>query len=193
MAEKNILYVPGDSTSDEILLAAGIERARGLIVAIPGEADNVFIALSARQLNAGLVITARADSNRARSKILQAGADQVVCPHEIGGMRMALSTLSPNVVDFMRIAAGDEETGLRLEEIRVGEGSGLEGVMLKDSPIRARLDIVVVAIKKPDCKLVYNPRSDTKLQAEDILIVIGESSNLEKLQELTATAATPAG
>jgi voltage-gated potassium channel len=185
MAAKNILFVPGDSTSDEILIAAGVRSARGLIIAIPGEADNVFIALSARQLNPELIITARADSQRARSKIIQAGADQVICPHEIGGMRMAMSTLSPNVVDFMKVAVGEDETGLRLEEIRVGASSRLEGVMLRDSPLRAELDIVVVAIKKPDRKLMYNPRSDTKIEAGDILIVIGESSNLTKLQELT--------
>jgi len=187
LATKNILFVPGDSTSDDILIAAGIRVARGLIVAIPGEADNVFIALSARQLNPNLIITARADSTPARSKIILAGADQVVCPHEIGGMRMALSTLSPNVVDFMKVAGGGDESGLRLEEIRVGESSALAGGMLKDSPIRSELDIVVVAIKKPDRKLLYNPRSDTKIEQDDILIVIGESANLEKLQELTAT------
>ncbi len=191
LAQNNILYVPGDSTSDDVLLTAGIGRARGLIVAIPGEADNVFIALSARQLNSDLIITARADTPQVRAKIRLAGANQVVCPHEIGGVRMAMSTISPNVVDFMKVFSGDEESGLRFEEIRVGEGSTIENLSLKDSPIRAELDIVVVAIKKPERKLVYNPRSDTKIKANDILIVIGEASNLVKLQELTAGTTTP--
>lgn len=186
LAQENILYVPGDSTSDDILETAGVERARGLIVAIPGEADNVLIALSARQMNPNLVITARADSPRGESKMLLAGASQVVCPHRIGGIRMALSTISPNVVDFMEIASGDGGAGPRMEEIRVGAGSPLAGQTLMDSPLRSELDIVVVAIKKTEGKLVFNPRSDTRIKAEDILIVVGESANLEKLQKLTA-------
>ncbi len=192
MAQEDILYVPGDSTNDDTLIAAGVKRARGLIVAIPGEADNVYIALSARQINADLNITTRADSPRAESKMLLAGANQVVCPHRIGGMRMALSAISPNVVDFMEIAAGDGGAGPRLEEIRVGKGSELEDRTLMDSPIRSKLDIVVVAIKKSDGKLVFNLRSDTKIKSEDILIVVGETANLEKLQGLTSAAAATA-
>jgi len=190
LAQQNVLYVPGDSTSDETLLAAGIERAKGLVIAIPGEADNAFIALSARQLTPRLIITARADSPLARSKILRAGANQVICPHEIGGTRMALSMLSPNVVDFMRIMAGDEETGLRFEEIEIGAGSQLAGRLLKDTPLRAELDVMVVGIKTPGRPLVYNPRSDTILEPKDILIVIGRTANLERLQELAAGSLT---
>ncbi len=186
LAQENILFVPGDSTLDDVLIAAGVKVAKGLVIAVPKEADNVYIALSARQLNPEISITARADSPEGRSKIIQAGADRVVCPHEIGGVRMALSTMSPNVVDFMKIVGGDAETGLRLEEIRVGQGSTLEGVTLAESPIRSELDIVVVAIKKSDDRLLYNPRSDTKIRADDILIVIGTAENLEKLQSMTA-------
>jgi voltage-gated potassium channel len=191
LERQNILYVPGDSTSDDILLAAGIKQARGLIVAIPGEAENVYIALSARQLRQDLIITTRSDALEGESKMLRAGATQVICPHRIGGIRMALSTISPNVVDFMEIAAGDGKAGPRLEEIRVGVDSALEGQTLMDSPLRSQLDIVVVAIKKTDGKLVFNPRSDTKIKSEDVLIVVGETANLEKLQELTAGKAPP--
>lgn len=187
LSQEGILFVPGDSTLDDVLIAAGVKEARGLVIAVPKEADNVYIALSARQLNPEISITARADSPEGRSKIIQAGADRVVCPHEIGGVRMALSTMSPNVVDFMKIVGGDAETGLRLEEIRVGQGSTLEGVSLAESPIRSELDIVVVAIKKADDRLLYNPRSDTKIRADDILIVIGTADNLEKLQGMTAS------
>jgi voltage-gated potassium channel len=185
-AEKDgFLFVQADSTADQTLIDAGVERARGLIIAIANEADNVFISLSARQLNPNLFITARGESDEAEKKLLRAGANKVVFPHKIGAIRMALTTLRPNLVDFMRVVTFDKDTGLAIEEIQIKPGSPLEQTTLQVCPIRKELGIMVVGIKKVGKDVFLNPAPDTKIEAGDILIVIGEREKLEKLERLT--------
>ncbi len=185
-AEKDgFLFVQGDSTADQTLIDSGVERAKGLIIAIADEADNVFISLSARQLNPSLFITARGESDEAEKKLLRAGANKVVFPHKIGAIRMALTTLRPNLVDFMRVVTFDKDTGLAIEEIQIKPGSPLEQTTLQVCPIRKELGIMVVGIKKVGKDVFLNPAPDTKIEAGDILIVIGEREKLEKLERLT--------
>jgi voltage-gated potassium channel len=178
------LFVQGDSTEDSTLINAGIEKAKGLVIAVANEADNVFIVLSARQLNPNLFITARADSDSAEKKIKRAGANKVVSPYKIGGIRMALTTLRPNLVDFMRVVTFDKETGLVIEEIEIKPDSPLTFVTLKDSPIRREFGIMVAGIKKPGKDVFLNPSPETRIEAGDILIVIGEKEQLEKLETM---------
>lgn len=185
-AEKDgFLFVQADSTADQTLIDAGVERAKGLIIAIANEADNVFISLSARQLNPSLFITARGETDEAEKKLLRAGANKVVFPHKIGAIRMALTTLRPNLVDFMRVVTFDKDTGLAIEEIQIKPGSPLEQTTLQVCPIRKELGIMVVGIKKVGKDVFLNPAPDTKIEAGDILIVIGEREKLEKLERLT--------
>jgi voltage-gated potassium channel len=178
------LFVQGDSTEDSTLTNAGIEKAKGLVSALANEADNVFIVLSVRQLNPNLFITARADSDAAEKKILRAGANKVVSPYKIGGIRMALTTLRPNVVDFMKVVTFDKETGLVIEEIEIKPNSPLTQATLKDSPIRKELGIMVAGIKKMGKDVFLNPSPETKIETGDILIVIGEKEELEKLETM---------
>jgi voltage-gated potassium channel len=179
------LFVQGDSTEDSTLTNAGIEKAKGLVSAVANEADNVFIVLSARQLNPSIFITARADSDAAEKKILRAGANKVVSPYKIGGIRMALTTLRPNLVDFMKVVTFDKETGIVIEEIEIKPNSPLTQDTLKDSPIRREFGIMVVGIKKVGKEVFLNPSPDTKIEAGDILIVIGKKEELGKLETMT--------
>jgi voltage-gated potassium channel len=184
-AEKDgFLFVQGDSTADQTLIDAGVERARGLIIAVANEADNVFISLSARQLNPGLLITARAETDEAEKKLLRAGANKVVFPHKLGAIRMALTTLRPNLVDFMQVVTFDKSTGLAIEEIQVKPGSELDQTTLEICPIRRELGIMVVGIKKVGKDVFLNPSPETKIDAGDTLIVIGEREKLEQLEHL---------
>ena len=180
------LFVQGDSTNDQTLVDAGVKRAKGLITALMNEADNVFIVLSARQLNPDLFITARAESDEAEKKLLRAGANKVVSPHKIGGIRMALTALRPNLVDFMNVVTFDQDTNLSIEEILIKPGSPLIHTTLKVCPIRHELGIMVVGIKKVGKDVFLNPSLETEIEAGDILIVIGERISLEKLEELTS-------
>lgn len=181
------LFVQGDATEDSVLINAGIEKAKGLVSAVANEADNVFIVLSARQLNSHLFITARADSDPAEKKLLRAGANRVVSPYKIGGLRMALTTLRPNLVDFMKVVTFDKETGLVIEEVEIKPNSPLTQTSLKDSPIRKEFGIMVAGIKKTGKDVFLNPSPETKIEAGDILIVIGEKEELDKLGTMTGT------
>ncbi|MCJ7578504.1 MAG: potassium channel protein [candidate division Zixibacteria bacterium] len=178
------LFVQGDATNDQTLLDAGIERAKGLITALVNEADNVFIVLSARQLNPKLFITARVESDEAEKKLLRAGADKVVSPHKIGGIRMALTAIRPNLVDFMSVVTFDQDTDLTIEEIQIKPDSPLIQSTLKDCAIRKEFGIMVVGIKKIGKDVFLNPSPETKIEAGDILIVIGEKEKLDKLETM---------
>ena len=181
------LFVQGDATNDQTLLDAGIERAKGLITALVNEADNVFIVLSARQLNPKLFITARVESDEAEKKLLRAGADKVVSPHKIGGIRMALTAIRPNLVDFMSVVTFDQDTDLTIEEIQIKPNSPLIQSTLRDCAIRKEFGIMVVGIKKIGKDMFLNPSPETKIEAGDILIVIGEKEKLDKLETMAGT------
>jgi voltage-gated potassium channel len=184
-AEKDgFLFIQGDSTIDQTLIDAGIERAKALITAVAKEADGVFVVLSARQLNPQLFITARAETEEGKKKLLRAGANKVISPYKIGAIRMALTTLRPNLVDFMKVITFDKDTGLTIEETQIKPGSPMIGCTLRDCPIRKELGIMVAGIKKVGKDVFLNPSPDTKIDAGDILIVIGERDGLEKLEKL---------
>jgi voltage-gated potassium channel len=152
------IALQGDATSDETLRRAGVERARGLVCAAASDADNVYITMSARFLNDKLFIVARAEQEGAERKLLRAGANRVVSPYAIGGQRVAQAVLRPNVMDFIELATRSEHLELQIEETEIRAGSPLGGRTLKESRIRQELGIIIiVAIKKPDGKMIFNP------------------------------------
>jgi voltage-gated potassium channel len=182
---KGFLYISGDCTQDQVLLSAGIKRAKGLINAVPDEADAVYTTLSARQHNPELFIMARADSISSEQMLKRAGADRVISPQASAGVRMAMAALRPNVIDYITLAAaGDEQTGVRMEEIIVSEGSKLSGKSLKEIDIRARYGLNVIGIRKPDGKLIFNPSADYSVQTDDTLIMVGDIDQLARVSEL---------
>ena len=183
LEESGYYFVPGDATREEVLLEAGIDRARGLVAVVSSDADNVYIVLSARSLNPALDIVARADEAEAKQKLLRAGADRVESPYEMGGRKMASAILRPTVTTFMELAF-TEELEWSMEEIRVGAGSSLVGVALKDSGLRQKLDLILVAIKRMDGEMLFNPTQESHILAGDTLIALGMRHNLEALEEL---------
>ncbi len=178
------LYLEGDATTDEILISAGIKSAKGLVAVLPTEVENVFTTLSARVLNPAIFIVSRAVEEETESKLIKAGANRVVKPYEIGGYRMAQVLLRPGVIDFIDIIARDRQIDLRIDEIEVGQKSGLVGKTLADSLIRKELNIIIVAIFKKNGTVVYNPKSTAIIEGQDKLMVIGEENNIKKLIEI---------
>ncbi len=183
LEESSYYVVAGDATREEVLQEAGIDRARGLVAVVGSDADNVYIVLTARSLKPGLYIVARAEESRAEKKLLQAGADRVESPYEMGGRKMAHAILRPTVTTFMELAM-TEGVEWSMEEVLVGEGSALAGVALKDSGIRQKLDLILVAIKRADGEMLFNPTLETPIQAGDTLIALGMRKNLERLEEM---------
>ena len=182
--EDGHLYLLGDATEERFLLRAGIRRAKGLATALDSEADNVYITLTAKGLSPNLYIIARAGRIGSEKKLLQAGANHVVSPHQIGGYRMAQALLRPSVTEFIDFATHDPNTGMGMEEIPVRPNSRLSDVALVDSGIRKNLDLIIVAIKKADGKMLFNPASHTTIQIGDTLIALGQRSSLIELEQL---------
>ncbi len=176
-------FVMGDATREEVLLEAGIERAKGLVAVLHSDAGNVYITLTARSLNPKLYIVARGEEPGSHQKLLRAGADKVESPYEMGGRKMAHTILRPTVTTFMDLAMQDG-VEWSMEEIAVGEGSPLVGVPLINTGIRKDLNLIVVAIKRLDGNLLFNPTPQATIQGGDTLIVVGMRHNLEKLEEM---------
>ncbi len=166
-----------DATLEETLLEAGVEQARGLAACLPDDADNLYVVLTARDLNRNLHIVARAVEEQAMPKLIRAGANRVVAPTIIGSHRMAQALMKPAVADFMDSIAA-ENLDLGFEQVDISPNSVYAGKALKETNIRTELDTVVVAIRKQDGEVMYHPTGTTVIEANDVLIVIGRAESL---------------
>ncbi|WP_167940962.1 potassium channel family protein [Desulfobaculum xiamenense] len=184
MEEDDVLYISGDATDDEVLDRAGISRAKALITALSQEADNVYVALTARQINPDLYIVARADHETHISRLERAGADRVMLPHTLGGVRMAQSVLRPTVTSFLELTLSKHELDLNMEELEITERSEFKGKNLIESKLRQRFNIIVISIKKADGKMIFNPSAQTVLEEGDTIVIVGNKENLRELWEI---------
>ena len=182
--EKDFLSLQGDSTQDAALKEAGIERASGLISVLSTDADNLYVVLSARGLNPKLRIVARASDEGAEQKLFRAGADHVVSPYFIGGLRIAHTILKPAVVDFIEFATKSGNIELQMEEIRVKETSHIINKALDECGIRKEMGIIIVAIKRESGEMEFNPKSTSVIKRGDTLVAMGETRQLKALEDL---------
>jgi voltage-gated potassium channel len=180
-----ILYLHGDATKDETLRLAGVERANGLIVTLGDDKDNAFIVLSGRSLNPKLRIVARLADQENAEKLRRVGADEIISPHAIGGLRMASLMIRPAVVTFLDEMMRIPGQTLRFEEVNVDNNSSLIGRTLVEIDIGRRIGLLVVAIKSGDGHYQFNPTAQTALKSGDVLIVIGTPEQLTALQQIT--------
>jgi voltage-gated potassium channel len=177
--EAGFLLVPGDATEEEVLIAAGIKRARGLVTLLPSDAFNLYVVLTGRQLNPGLEIVARAEEESANSKLLLAGATRVISPYTIGGMRLVMGILKPTVMTFIEVAMDHKDLNVDLEEVRLSAQSPYCGKALIDTDIRKDLNLIIIAIQKKDGPMVFNPGPYTVIHCHDTLIAMGERDSLD--------------
>jgi voltage-gated potassium channel len=180
LIEKNLAYLSGDATDEDNLISVGIRRAKGLVSVVTKDSENVFIVLTARDLNKDLHIFARASSPGTDKRLLKAGADRVVSPYAIGAIRIAHNILRPTVTDFLELALSGEGMELSMEEVRIPAGSKLAGLELMASGVRSNYDLIVMAIKRANGAMVFNPAPQETLQAGDILVAIGAVENLSR-------------
>jgi voltage-gated potassium channel len=181
MEEDGVLYIDGDATEESTLIKAGIENAQGLVSVLATDTNNVFLVLTARQLNPRLHIIARAGEDRSKAKLRAAGATTVESPYEMGALRMAQRILRPKVTSFLDFALSTTRKDILMEELPVGRESDLANLTLKDSGIRQRYNLIVIAIEKATGEMIFNPSFEALIAVGDTLIAVGEEPNLQSL------------
>lgn len=183
LQKDGFLFIAMDATSEEALMAAGIERAKAIVTALPSDAENVFITLTARGIRPDIYILARASEESSVVKLKRAGATRVDLPYAMGGKRMAHALIRPAVGDFIDLAImdADRELGLGMEQVPVKPGSGLIGKDLVASNIRKDYGVIIVAIKKHSGRMIFNPAPAEVLEENDILVVLGRKDDLARM------------
>lgn len=183
LRSSNILYVEGDATSDEALIAAGILRAKGLVSAVDSDERNVFITLTARALNPTLFIVARSSFPDSVEKLRRAGANQVVSPYLMGAHRMAALAVRPVAVDVLDTVLHGENIDLVVEEFMVPPSSRMLGRTLGDSGLRSA-GANVLAVRKRSGQLRINPPDSLVLESDDLLVAIGTREQVDAAERL---------
>lgn len=180
-----VLHLLGDATQDDVLKAAGIERAAGLVVSTGDDAANVFITLTAHALNPDLVIVARSNLPSTDQKLRSAGATHVISPYSIAGRRIATQLLFPSITAFLDELVHVSGTDLSIDEVRVRPGSALAGATLSGAEVRSRIGVNVIAVRRHgDGKVVTNPPADYRFAADDVLVVLATPEQLDELAVL---------
>ncbi len=177
------LALTANATDEEALVHAGVERAKALVITLPTDAENVFITLTAHNLNPKLQIIARADSPSTEKKLIQAGATRVVLPAAAGAMRMAAMITKPSTVELIELAAGRQVTEMQIDELTIPADSPLVGATVRDSQTRARHGLLIVGVRHPGGDLEFNPSADTAFEGGDTVVVMGQTDDIERFRE----------
>jgi voltage-gated potassium channel len=180
----NILFVHGDPTEDSVLLQAGIERAKGIILSLPNDEANLFVTISARSLNPEIRIVTKGIDVKSHKKMFKAGSDAVVSPEFIGGMRMVSEMIRPAVVTFLDMMLRERKEVLRFEEIRVDEGSSIVGKTIGEANIDKETGSLMVALRSEDSeRYEFNPSKNTKIKVGDVLVLIATLDRVKQIEK----------
>ncbi|MEX0362803.1 potassium channel family protein [Flagellimonas sp.] len=183
--EDEVLFVEGDANEDEVLLEAGIERAQYLITAVPDDAENLFVVLTARQLNEKLFIISRASQVTSQTKLQFAGADKVIMPDKIGGDHMASLVVMPDLITFMDKLSMEGEHTTNLEEVEIEDFTDqVDCNSLRDLDLRRRTGCTIIGYIEPDGNYIINPEADLQLQPKGKVIVLGRPEQIRKLNQM---------
>jgi voltage-gated potassium channel len=186
--DSGMLAVIADATRDDCLREVGVLRARGLIAALPSDAENLFIILSAKTLNPKLNVVTRASEEEAEQKLRRAGADTVFAPYTMAGHRLAHALIRPHVVEFLEFATNVGGDRIMMEQVRVAPGSQFAKKTLSAIRVQHDLGIIILAVRKASGQMLFNPPAETEISAGDFLIVLGEQAKLHSLEQFVTPA-----
>jgi len=181
--ERGFRYLNGNATDDAVLVQAGVERARSLISALPNDADNVFITLTARNLNRGLTIVARAEQATSERKLRQAGADRVVMPSTIGAQQMSRLVTRPHTADLLELFAEQGNLNVEIDELTIPADSPLVGRSVGESEVHHRFGLLVLAIKQLPDKMIFSPAADHRFLPGEVVIVLGKTDDISRFRD----------
>ncbi|OGL52441.1 MAG: hypothetical protein A3G31_10625 [Candidatus Schekmanbacteria bacterium RIFCSPLOWO2_12_FULL_38_15] len=177
-------YIIGDATDDDILLKAGIKHAKGIATALPDDKDNLFVTVTARELNKNIRIIAKVIDPQSRSKMIKAGADSVVSPNAIGGLRMVSEMVRPHVVTFLDKMLRERDEIYRFEEVKISERSKAIGKRLEEIGVYEEFGIPVLAIRESEGDdFIYNPGPDIIIKSDSTLVILASKDEVKRLKE----------
>lgn len=182
-SSNNCLAIIGDATQEEILLKAGIKKARALAALLPTDADNLYLTFTAKLLNPSLFVLSKALDEEGEKKILQIGANRVVNPYKLSGLKIAQGLIRPTLVDFMDLIIRRRELSLYMDEFVVSKKAKIKDKSIIECDLRKKANVIVVAIKKPGKDIVFNPLPETKIEPGDTLLVMGDSQSIDLFQK----------
>ncbi|KJR43241.1 TrkA-N domain-containing protein [Candidatus Magnetoovum chiemensis] len=182
--DDTLLIIKGSATNDEILIKAGIMKAKGVITVLTSDADNLFVVLSARSLNPSIEIIARGEDRNTEKKLIWAGANRVVSPYQEGGFKIVMSIVNPGVVHFVDFALKDQDLGLKMDELLIRKGSKLDGITIGKAGLDRMDGILLVAVIQADTFINFKPSYTTVLNAGDVLIFFCERNKLDEIETL---------
>ena len=180
---EDLLYVKGDATEDENLIVAGIEHAAGIIICLPSDKDALYVTMTARMLNKKIRIISSMINQKLEPKLRKAGADNVVSPNYIGGLRMASEMIRPTVVDFLDSMLRSRQGNLRMHEIRISQDSPAVGMKIKESGLQDRHHLLVLGARQQGQEIEFNPSPSKTLEPGMALIVMGDVENIAKARK----------
>ncbi len=180
---RGFIFVTGDATEEAVLRKAGIERAKVLVSAMPNDAENVFITLTARQMCSGLTLIARAGQLGTPRKLKQAGADHIVMPAAIAAHRIVSLLTNPAAVEFAELVTNRSSVAIEMDEMLIQPTSSMAGHSLRDADVKRRTGVIVVAVKRSDGRVVFPPSSDDPLNSGDSVVVLGQREHLDQFRK----------
>lgn len=183
---EGFIYYKGDAAQDKTLIAAGIKRAKGIVCALPTDPENLYVILTAKELNPDIYILSRSEELESEHRLLRAGADRVMSPYTLGGMRMAMAITKPAMLDFIEITTRRQSLELRMEEVSVCEGSKFVGKSLEESEIRQQYGLIIIAVKKDTGQMIFNPMANYVISTCDKVIALGEDKDVSRFAKACA-------
>ena len=180
--QHDLLWIDGDATHEDVLVDAGIERAKAIVSTLPNDAANVFITLTARNLNESLFIVARAEYPETKKKLIQAGADRVVLPAAMGAVQMARMITHPSTVELMDLVFDKDFGEFQLDEIPIQDGCSIVGHTVAEIGTGSKFGLLIVALKQGDQNLIFKPSADHRFALGDTLLVMGKTADIESFR-----------
>jgi len=186
--EEGFVYYKGDAAQDKTLIETGIKRAKGIVCTLPTDPQNLYVILTAKELNPDIYILSRSEEMESEHRLLRAGADRVISPYTLGGMRMAMAITKPAMLDFIEITTRRQSLGLRMEELAICDGSPFIDKSLEASEIRQQYGLIIIAVKKDTGQMIFNPMANYIISKGDKLIALGEDKNVGRFAQVCAAS-----
>ena len=177
------LFIQGDATNEEILIQAGIKRAKALAALLPTDADNLYLVMTVKLINPSLFVLSKVMEDEAERKILQIGANKVVNPYKLSGLKIVQGLIRPTLVEFIDLIIRRSELCLAMEEFIVKKNSTLVDKNIAQCDIRRKANVIVVAVKKPGKDIVFNPSPEMTIEAGDLLLVLGNNEDIDQFMK----------